>query len=82
MRLHRWDFGVCDGWVEGKSDGFVYGSSGRVIMEYLVNISKRRAFWSLNEDILKINDSDNQYAVSIKEDTAYPCLHSPKTTKE
>ncbi|GJX48174.1 putative reverse transcriptase domain-containing protein [Tanacetum coccineum] len=25
-----------------------------VIMEYLVNISKRRAFWSLNEDILKI----------------------------
>ncbi|GKD02809.1 hypothetical protein Tco_1177783 [Tanacetum coccineum] len=51
-------------------------------MEYLVNISKRRAFWSLNEDILKINDSDYQYAVSIKEDTAYPCLHSPKTTKE
>ncbi|GJV09225.1 homeodomain-like protein [Tanacetum coccineum] len=40
-------------------------------MEYLVNISKRRAFWSLNEDILKINDSDNQYAISIKEDTAY-----------
>ncbi|GKC72256.1 hypothetical protein Tco_1118139 [Tanacetum coccineum] len=53
-----------------------------VIMEYLVNISKRRAFWSLNEDILKINDSEYQYAVSIKEDTAYPCLHSPKTTKE
>ncbi|GKA52956.1 hypothetical protein Tco_0746271 [Tanacetum coccineum] len=26
----------------------------RVITEYLVNISKRRAFWSLNEDILKI----------------------------
>ncbi|GJU15998.1 reverse transcriptase domain-containing protein [Tanacetum coccineum] len=26
----------------------------KVIMEYLVNISKRRAFWSLNEDILKI----------------------------
>ncbi|GJS92807.1 hypothetical protein Tco_0799775 [Tanacetum coccineum] len=41
-----------------------------------------RAFWSLNKDILKINDSDYQYAVSIKEDTAYPCLHSPKTTKE
>ncbi|GJR38620.1 hypothetical protein Tco_1214304 [Tanacetum coccineum] len=53
-----------------------------LIMEYLVNISKRRAFWSLNEDILKINDSDYQYVVSIKEDTAYPCLHSPKTTKE
>ncbi|GJY48203.1 heat stress transcription factor B-4-like protein [Tanacetum coccineum] len=26
--------------------------------------------------------SDNQYAVSIKEDTAYLCPHSPKTTKE
>ncbi|GJW96119.1 homeodomain-like protein [Tanacetum coccineum] len=57
-------------------------STNIVIMEYLVNISKRRTFWSLNEDILKINDSDNQYAVSMKEDTAYPCLHSPKTTKE
>ncbi|GJR65185.1 putative reverse transcriptase domain-containing protein [Tanacetum coccineum] len=33
-----------------------------VITEYLVNISKRRTFWSLNEDILKINYSDNQYA--------------------
>ncbi|GJW01896.1 hypothetical protein Tco_1560752 [Tanacetum coccineum] len=28
--------------------------STSVITEYLVNISKRRAFWSLNEDILKI----------------------------
>ncbi|GJY98371.1 hypothetical protein Tco_0515281 [Tanacetum coccineum] len=48
----------------------------------LGNISQRCAFWSLNEDILKINDSDYQYAVSIKEDTAYPYLHSLKTTKE
>ncbi|GJT81914.1 reverse transcriptase domain-containing protein [Tanacetum coccineum] len=53
-----------------------------IVTEYLVNISKRRAFWSLNEDILKISDSYNKYAVSIKEDTVYPCLHSPKTTKE
>ncbi|GJU64856.1 zf-CCHC domain-containing protein [Tanacetum coccineum] len=29
-------------------------STNNVITEYLVNISKRRAFWSLNEDILKI----------------------------
>ncbi|GJS37104.1 hypothetical protein Tco_0535486 [Tanacetum coccineum] len=42
----------------------------QLIMEYLVNITKRRAFWSLNENILTINDSDNQYAVSIKEDMA------------
>ncbi|GKC19058.1 hypothetical protein Tco_1021208, partial [Tanacetum coccineum] len=52
------------------------------IMEYLVNINKRHAFWSLNEDILKITDSENQYAVFIKKDTVYLCLHSPKTTKE
>ncbi|GJT97213.1 hypothetical protein Tco_1092731 [Tanacetum coccineum] len=25
--------------------------------------------------------SEDQYAISIKEDTAYPCLHSPKTTE-
>ncbi|GKD05029.1 hypothetical protein Tco_1180003 [Tanacetum coccineum] len=56
--------------------------SDRVIMEYLVNISKRRAFWSLNEDILKISCSENQYTVSIKEDTAYLFLYSLKTTKE
>ncbi|GKE05258.1 hypothetical protein Tco_1397276 [Tanacetum coccineum] len=35
-----------------------------VIMEYLVNISKRRAFWSLNEDILKIT--------VLKINTPYP----------
>ncbi|GJZ68812.1 hypothetical protein Tco_0632362 [Tanacetum coccineum] len=60
----------------------ILGYDSTIITEYLVNISKRHAFLSLNEDILKINDSGNQYAVSIKEDTAYPCLHSPKTTKE
>ncbi|GKB56846.1 hypothetical protein Tco_0913032 [Tanacetum coccineum] len=26
--------------------------------------------------------SEDQYAVSIKEDTAYPCLHSPKTIED
>ncbi|GJS28024.1 putative reverse transcriptase domain-containing protein [Tanacetum coccineum] len=35
-----------------------------VIMEYLVNISKRRAFWSLNKDILKIT--------ILKTNTPYP----------
>ncbi|GJY54157.1 hypothetical protein Tco_0445821, partial [Tanacetum coccineum] len=28
----------------------------QIIIEYLVKVSKRRAFWSLNEDILKITD--------------------------
>ncbi|GJV82002.1 reverse transcriptase domain-containing protein [Tanacetum coccineum] len=50
-------------------------------LNYTPMENKRSAFWSLNEDILKINVSKDQYAVSIKEDTAYPCLHSPKTTK-
>nr|GEW98288.1 hypothetical protein [Tanacetum cinerariifolium] len=35
-----------------------------LIMEYLVNISKRRAFWSLNEDILKI--------IVLTTNTSYP----------
>nr|GEX18038.1 hypothetical protein [Tanacetum cinerariifolium] len=50
-------------------------------MEYLVNISKRRAFWSLNEDLLKINDSDYPYAVSIKEEQRICAYASPDTTK-
>ncbi|GJW48687.1 hypothetical protein Tco_0080333, partial [Tanacetum coccineum] len=31
---------------------------------------------------MKKSDSDNRYAISIKEDTAYLCLYSPKTTKK
>ncbi|GJY45806.1 hypothetical protein Tco_0434869 [Tanacetum coccineum] len=34
------------------------------------------------EGLNQIHYSHYQYAVSIKEDMAYPCLHSPKTTKE
>ncbi|GJX07631.1 putative ribonuclease H-like domain-containing protein [Tanacetum coccineum] len=54
-----------------------------VIMEYLVNISKRRAFWSLNEDILKIS--------ILKTNTPYPsrkirriraCTHQRPQRKE
>ncbi|GJS28276.1 hypothetical protein Tco_0488896 [Tanacetum coccineum] len=41
--------------------------------------SKRRAFWSLNEDILKITVSEDQYAISIKEDTAAASL--PRKTQ-
>ncbi|GJS01551.1 hypothetical protein Tco_0318059 [Tanacetum coccineum] len=50
-----------------------------LILEYLVNISKRRAFWSLNEDILMINDSEDQYVVSIMEDTV---MDDPNMTME
>ncbi|GKA72715.1 hypothetical protein Tco_0778931 [Tanacetum coccineum] len=45
-------------------------------------LANKASIMELNEDILKIYYSEDQYAVSIKEDTAYPCLHSPKTTKE
>ncbi|GJY33158.1 hypothetical protein Tco_0417627, partial [Tanacetum coccineum] len=59
-----------------------YQSCG-IIMEYLVNISKRRAFWSLNEDILKIT--------ILKTNTPYPsrkirriraCTHQRPQRKE
>ncbi|GJR37144.1 hypothetical protein Tco_1212828 [Tanacetum coccineum] len=52
-------------------------------MEYLVNISKRRVFWSLNEDILKIT--------ILKTNTPYPsrkirrihaCTHQRPQRKE
>ncbi|GJS93880.1 hypothetical protein Tco_0800848 [Tanacetum coccineum] len=55
----------------------------RVIMEYLVKVSKRRAFWSLNEDILKIT--------ILKTNTPYPsrkiqriraCTHQRPQRKE
>ncbi|GJY76271.1 hypothetical protein Tco_0481387 [Tanacetum coccineum] len=36
-------------------------SNQTVIKEYLVKVNKMRAFWSLNEDILKIYDSYYQY---------------------
>ncbi|GJV33292.1 hypothetical protein Tco_1393692 [Tanacetum coccineum] len=54
-----------------------------VIMEYLVKVSKRRAFWSLNEDILKIT--------ILKTNTPYPsrkirriraCTHQRPQRKE
>ncbi|GKD73227.1 hypothetical protein Tco_1331509 [Tanacetum coccineum] len=51
-----------------------YQSSGFLCVIARILELKRRYF----EDYC----SEDQYAVSIKEDTAYLCLHSPKTTKE
>ncbi|GJZ38070.1 hypothetical protein Tco_0584261 [Tanacetum coccineum] len=60
---------MVEGWMVTRTDALLvhpkneeiieeiiqnYYDPEDVIMEYLVNISKRRAFWSLNEDILKI----------------------------
>ncbi|GJX10630.1 putative reverse transcriptase domain-containing protein [Tanacetum coccineum] len=47
--FRKMDEGWMDDWEVDR-----YGNANLVITKYLVNISKRRAFWSLNEDILKI----------------------------
>ncbi|GJX71677.1 hypothetical protein Tco_0308848 [Tanacetum coccineum] len=49
---------------DGGEDDEPSEDEDALIMEYLVNISKRRAFWSLNEDILKIT--------ILKTNTPYP----------
>ncbi|GJR54931.1 putative reverse transcriptase domain-containing protein [Tanacetum coccineum] len=65
-------------------------------MEYLVNISKRRAFWSLNEDILKITILQpirriHQGRYGLSTNTPYPsrkirriraCTHQRPQRKE
>ncbi|GKC49218.1 hypothetical protein Tco_1071963, partial [Tanacetum coccineum] len=42
------------GYLMTSNNVYFIASFILLITEYLVNISKRRAFWSLNEDILKI----------------------------
>ncbi|GJW60907.1 hypothetical protein Tco_0110242 [Tanacetum coccineum] len=56
----------------------MYWVDQEVIMEYLVKISKKACILELKRINMKIYCSDNQYAVSIKEDTAYLCLHFTK----
>nr|GEW48020.1 reverse transcriptase domain-containing protein [Tanacetum cinerariifolium] len=53
-----------------------------VIIEYLVKIDQKTCILKHKQRYFEDYCSDDQYAISIKEDTAYPCLHSPKTTKE
>ncbi|GJT29322.1 hypothetical protein Tco_0909597 [Tanacetum coccineum] len=47
--------------------------------DLLITISELKAKL---KNVEKYYYSEDQYAVSIKEDTAYPCLHSPKTTED
>nr|GEU32055.1 retrovirus-related Pol polyprotein from transposon TNT 1-94 [Tanacetum cinerariifolium] len=54
----------------------------KLIMEYLVKISKKVRILELKRRYFKYYCSDNQYAVSIKEDTTCLRLHSPNTMKE
>ncbi|GJY55501.1 hypothetical protein Tco_0454616, partial [Tanacetum coccineum] len=53
----------------------------RLIMEYLVKISKKSRILELKTKTFEDYYSDIQYAVSIKEDTAYLCLHFTKDHK-
>ncbi|GJV19627.1 putative reverse transcriptase domain-containing protein [Tanacetum coccineum] len=63
-----------EGWMDlaGKK------STNVVIMEYLMKISKKARILELKRRNMKKIDSNIQYAVSIKEDTAYLCLHFTK----
>ncbi|GJX59734.1 hypothetical protein Tco_0291124 [Tanacetum coccineum] len=56
-----------------------------------IKYSRRYQTWSLLQETpntpyptpwIRHYYFEDQYAVSIKEDTAYPCLHSPKTTED
>nr|GEV64717.1 hypothetical protein [Tanacetum cinerariifolium] len=51
-------------------------------MQYLVKINQKAHILELKRRYFVDYCSDNQYTVSIKEDTSYLCLHSPKTMKE
>ncbi|GJU02051.1 reverse transcriptase domain-containing protein [Tanacetum coccineum] len=54
-----------------------------LIMEYLVNISKRRAFWSLNKDILKITIlTTNTPYPSRKIRRIHACTHQRPQRKQ
>ncbi|GJR01940.1 hypothetical protein Tco_0524924 [Tanacetum coccineum] len=53
-----------------------------IIMEYLVEISKKACILELKQRNMNKTNSDIQYAVSIKEDTTYLCLHFTKAHEE
>ncbi|GJU67061.1 hypothetical protein Tco_1253320 [Tanacetum coccineum] len=66
-----------------QPDGYVdpYHPGTKVIMEYLVKVDLKARILELKQRYFEDYYSKDQYAVSIKEDTAYLCLHSPKTSK-
>ncbi|GJS64863.1 hypothetical protein Tco_0679427 [Tanacetum coccineum] len=62
---------VLDDWEDDR-----YRNANLVNMEYLVKVSKRRAFWSLNEDILKITIlKTNKPYPSRKIQRIHACTH-------
>ncbi|GJY40271.1 retrovirus-related pol polyprotein from transposon TNT 1-94 [Tanacetum coccineum] len=70
------------GYLMKSNNVYFIASFIPLIMENLVNISKRRAFWSLNKDILKITImTTNTSYPSRKIRCIRACTHQ-KTTKE
>ncbi|GJZ62438.1 hypothetical protein Tco_0618575 [Tanacetum coccineum] len=67
---------VWDDWEVDR-----YGNANLVIMEYLAKISKKARILELKRRHLKITVLTSKYVVSIKEDTAYLCLHFTKDHK-
>ncbi|GKB96343.1 hypothetical protein Tco_0982480 [Tanacetum coccineum] len=57
-------------------------SSRILIIEYLMKDSKKARILELKQKYFEDFYSKDQYTVSIKEDTAYSCLHSPKTMEK
>ncbi|GJY16983.1 hypothetical protein Tco_0387405 [Tanacetum coccineum] len=53
-----------------------------VEVEFGCHLNVRARILELKRRYFEDYYSEDQYAVSIKEDTAYPCLHSPKTTED
>ncbi|GJZ89343.1 ribonuclease H-like domain-containing protein [Tanacetum coccineum] len=74
--------------LKGKNrTGFIDGSCRRssiLSRETLPDVRSAYDIISSEESHKVASDyySEDQYAVSVKEDTAYPCLHSPKTTED
>ncbi|GJY89846.1 putative reverse transcriptase domain-containing protein [Tanacetum coccineum] len=84
-------------WTLSEDGEFIMKELTRLVEERILNVDydNQATLWNKwvpkkqKARILELKQrhfedyySDNQYAVSIKEDTAYLCLHSPKTIKE
>nr|GEY08699.1 hypothetical protein [Tanacetum cinerariifolium] len=67
---------VCKAWDDWEVDR--YRNANSVILEYMVKINKKACILELKRRNMKKIDSNIQYAVSIKEDTVYMCLHFTK----
>ncbi|GKA33405.1 hypothetical protein Tco_0719834 [Tanacetum coccineum] len=71
-------FNLWDDWEVDRYER----NANLVIIEYLVKISKKARILELKQRYCLSRIHQGRYLVSIKEDTAYLCLHSPKTIKE